>query len=55
MNGNTGAYGNGYGDFELPEKWFRKVTHTEPEGATNWSQPVRLDMYNAPPAAGPDR
>lgn len=29
MNGNTGAYGDGYGEFELPEKWFRKTTHTE--------------------------
>jgi len=40
MNGNTGAYGNGYGDFELPEKWFRKSTHTEPDGAANRSQPI---------------
>ena len=37
MNGNTGAYGNGYGEFELPEKWFRKVTRTEPGGAANRS------------------
>ena len=30
MNGNTGAYGNGYGDFELPEKWFRRSPTRSP-------------------------
>lgn len=55
MNGNTGAYGNGYGDFELPEKWFRKVTHTEPDGATNGRQPVRSETNRTSPAAGSRR
>ena len=52
MNGNTGAYGNGYGDFQLPEKWFRKVTHTEPGGAANRSQPVGRETNRASSAAG---
>jgi hypothetical protein len=53
MNGNTGAYGNGYGDFELPEKWFRKVTHT-PDGAANGRQPVRSET-NATSGAAASR
>jgi hypothetical protein len=55
MNGNTGAYGNGYGEFELPEKWFRKVTHTEPGGAANRSQPVALETNRTSSAAGSRR
>jgi hypothetical protein len=39
MNGNTGAYGNGYGTFELPEKWFHKVTHTDTNNVANGGQP----------------
>jgi hypothetical protein len=52
MNGNTGVYGNGYGDFELPEKWFRKVTRTEHDGPANRSQPVGAQTNRPSSAAG---
>jgi hypothetical protein len=53
MNGHTGVYGNGYGDFELPEKWFRKVTRTERGGAANRGQPVGSETKRTSAAAGP--
>jgi hypothetical protein len=53
MNGNTGVLGNGYGDFQLPEKWFRKATHTD--GAANGRQPVRPETSRPSAAAGSGR
>ncbi len=54
LSGGKGPIGNGYGDFQLPEKWFRKVTHTEPDGSADRSQPVR-PYTNSPPAVAGSR
>lgn len=51
MNGNTGVLGNGYGDFELPEKWFRKTAHIKVSEATG-SQPSFPSTNTSQPPIG---
>jgi hypothetical protein len=52
LSGGRGALGNGYGDFELPERWFRKATRTKQDGSGSQGQAVGSETNRTSTAPG---